>query len=318
MRSSSIRWMILGLIILLFAGCFLWYQHSKMAIATENALVDPNEILSGGPPKDGIPALLKPRFIAPGQARYLKSSDPVVGVTINGQSRAYPIKILNWHEAVNDTLGGEPIVVTFCPLTQSALVFERKIAGKTHTFGISGKLYKSNVLLYDHQTDSLWSQLKEKAITGPMSGATLKQLPSVQISWKNWQRKQAATEVLSDDTGYNRDYSVDPYAGYYRLGSLMFPVGEVRTDLSAKTLVVGIQTQGVSKAYPVELFKTSDKLRRDHIKGREIHFELSQENEVISVKDQQGRLIPHIFSYWFAWQAFHPQTELYSPVAADS
>ena len=191
------------------------------------------------------------------------------------------------------------------------MVYSRHIDGKVYTFGISGKLYKSNVLLYDHQSESLWSQLMEKAIAGPMVGKRLRKLPSARVKWKTWRKKHPDTLVLSDDTGYKRDYSTDPYKGYYQLGSLMFPVGRVRKDFSPKERVLGISVQGGAKAYPLEVITGRPGVIQDSIGDMVISIRVSKDGEITAVLDKNGDALPHIFAYWFAWQAFHPDTAVY-------
>jgi hypothetical protein len=191
------------------------------------------------------------------------------------------------------------------------VVHSRRIDGRELTFGISGRLYKSNVLLYDHQTESLWSQLMSKAISGPLVGQDLQQLPSSRMTWGQWRRLNPETRVLSDDTGYRRNYALDPYEGYYRLAGLMFPVGDVRRDLSPKTRILGIHLGGHAKAYELAELKKRPGLLVDRIESEQITIEVGALGEVLSVKHAAGEPVEHIFAYWFAWQAFHPRTRVY-------
>ena len=170
------------------------------------------EIKDGGPGKDGIPAIMKPKFHSAKEAP-LKPQDRVLGLVLNGEAKAYPINILNWHEIVNDRVGGQNVVVTFCPLCGTGMVFDGTIAGKRSTFGVSGYLYQSDMLLYDHKTESLWSQIKREAVTGPMMGQHLTLLPSIHTTWANWRKQFPETRVLSEDTGHRRDYDRDPLCG---------------------------------------------------------------------------------------------------------
>jgi hypothetical protein len=190
-------------------------------------------------------------------------------------------------------------------------VYSRTVDGQEHTFGVSGRLYKSNVLLYDHQTESLWSQLMDQAIAGPAAGQNLRVLPSSRVKWKTWQRRNPSTKVLSDDTGFYRDYSIDPYEGYYRIGSLMFPVGDVRQDMSAKELVLGIEIDNHAKAYRMDWLRSNPGVHHDKIGNHAIQIEISPEGEVVDVRDKEGHAIPAIYSYWFAWQAFHRETGVF-------
>ena len=191
------------------------------------------------------------------------------------------------------------------------MVYSAKIDGKTYTFGVSGRLYKSNVLIYDHQTESLWSQLKEVAIAGPMAGKKLDTLPATRTTWKRWLEKYPRSEVLSIDTGYARNYEIDPYEGYYRSMGIMFPVGDVRKDLPAKEMVLGIEVNGAAKAYPLAQFKQKEMELEDNIGRHPVRILISKDGQVMDVQDQQRKSIPTVFAYWFAWQAFHPDTAVY-------
>jgi len=190
-------------------------------------------------------------------------------------------------------------------------VYSRNVSGKVYTFGVSGRLYKSNVLIYDHQTESLWSQLMEKAVAGPLSGTVLDKRPSQRIKWATWKRRHPGTSVLSTDTGYQRDYNIDPYSGYVQLGAVMFPVGRVRNDLPAKARILGLQINGQSRAYPLDAYQFEDNKLRDELGGVSIRIETDPSGQVVGVFDEEGQPVIHLFAYWFAWQAFHPDTTVY-------
>ncbi len=191
------------------------------------------------------------------------------------------------------------------------MVYSSRIKAKDYTFGVSGRLYKSNVLIYDHQTESLWSQLKETAIAGPMAGTRLQKIAAQRTSWKKWRSRHPDTLVLSTETGFRRDYDIDPYKGYYRALGTMFPVGEVRTDLPAKAMVLGLEINGAAKAYPLSQLKKNATTLSDEINGTAIKIVLSADGQVTQVLDEQSQPISAVFAYWFAWQAFHPQTSVY-------
>jgi hypothetical protein len=157
--------------------------------------------------------------------------------------------------------------------------------------------------------------LKKKAIAGPLVGKELERVGSSRTSWKKWRRDHPDTMVLSTDTGYERAYSVDPYEGYYRMGGLMFPVGDVRTDLPPKERVLGVELKDTAKAYPLSVLQKKSQVLKDNIGGNMVNIEISREGDVVEIRDAQGNVIPGIFTYWFAWQAFHPDTEVYSPRA---
>ncbi len=179
------------------------------------------EILSGGPPKggigvdQGIPALLNPSFVSPAEAtKWLRDNEPVIFLSLNGENRAYPIQILIWHEIVNDQIGGTPVVVTFCPLCNSAIVFERTVAGQVTTFGTTGKLHYSDLVMYDSTTESWWQQLTGEAIVGDRVGTKLAMLPSQVVSFVDFKTRFPDGQVLSRETGMSRRYGSNPYIGY--------------------------------------------------------------------------------------------------------
>ena len=190
-------------------------------------------------------------------------------------------------------------------------MYSRKIADEVYTFGVSGKLYKSNVLIYDHQTESLWSQLMEKAVTGPLANSDLHKIPSQRMTWEAWKRRHPETTVLSTNTGYKRDYSIDPYTGYYQLGGFMFPVGDVRNDLPAKTRILGIEINGSARAYPLDTIHHADNNMTDTLGGVPIRIEVDASDQIVGVFESEGQSVAHIYAYWFAWQAFHPDTTVY-------
>ena len=202
-------------------------------------VVPPDQIRDGGPAKDAIPAVLEPQFVKADHATFLEPNDKVIGVVFQGRARAYPIKILNWHEVVDDSIAGTPLAVTFCPLVQGAAVYRREAAGKTVVLGVSGKLYQSNLVLYDAGTQSLWSQLEGQALAGPMAGQKLAAIPNTVMTWEAWRKKHPTTDVLSINTGYTRDYGVDPYWGYEHGDQVVSPVTHLDERLSAHEIVLG-------------------------------------------------------------------------------
>ncbi len=193
------------------------------------------------------------------------------------------------------------------------MVYSREIGGRLLTFGVSGRLYKSNVLLYDHQSESLWSQLMKKAIAGPMVDTELAPIPSRQTTWGSWRRRHPDSRVLSTDTGYDRNYKKDPYEGYARVGTIWFPVGDVRKDLSPKTRVLGIEIGEAAKAYPLDKITLYPGILTDRIGETVVRIEISPEGEVLSVENASGEAVSGVFLYWFAWQAFHPETSVFRP-----
>ena len=276
------------------------------------ASIRPEEIQESGIPVDGIPALTNPEFIsAPDADDFLESEDLVIGIVQGRTVRAYPLRILNWHEVVNDSIEGEPVVITYCPWAGSIRVFRAQIQGRPYQFGVSGKHYKNNHLLYDRATKSLWSPMRAEAVSGPMKGTVLEPIPVGVAPWRKWRNQYPTTQVLSMNTGFLRDYYRDPYGHYAGSEKLMFPAGEIRRELSPKARVIGIRIKGVAKAYPWEFLKKKAAPRlKDQIGDQKIMIEYLPELGDVRVRDAAGNLLEPIRAYWFAWQAFYPETEI--------
>lgn len=301
----------LTLAALLVCGCLTAHGARKNGFDLSNATVPASEILSGGPGRDGIPAMDRPKFVLAKHVRFLQPDDEVVSISVDGVTRAYPLRILVWHEIANDTLGGVPVAVTYCPLCGTAMVFGRRIGDRRLTFGVSGLLYQSDVLMYDRQTGSLWSQLKMEAVSGPLVGTGLVWLPSEQLTWGAWKRRNPGGEVLSTDTGLRRDYSRQPYKGYEKRDATMFPVPRHRQELRNKEWVAGIVVNGEAAAYVLNRLK-SHRVVDDVVGGTDVRVEYdAPAHAVRAANTQDGKALPVVKVYWFAWQAFHPDTRLW-------
>ena len=221
------------------------------------ALVPLEEIVPGGPPPDGIPAIDRPAFVSPATAAtWLRPREPVLALRINDDARAYPLQVLIWHEIVNDTVGGVPVMITFCPLCNSGLAFERTVDGATLDFGTSGMLYKSDLVMYDRQTHSLWSQMDGRAIVGDRTGARLLGRTANTIAFEDWRAAHPAGKVLSRDTGYSRNYGVNPYETYDEptLRPFLFQ-GRPDGRRPPKERVVGLRIGETRRAYPWPLLE---------------------------------------------------------------
>lgn len=269
------------------------------------------EIRRGGPPKDGIPAILQPKFVRANEATFLHAQDRILGVNQGGEAKAYPIKILNWHEVVNDTVNGRPVVISYCPLCGTGIGFQRQLKGKTYTFGVSGLLYQSDMLMYDHQTESLWSQLAMESVAGLLTGEGLSHIFLDHTTWEVWRKAHPETKVLSSETGYQRDYQRDPYLGYAGRMDLMFPVNHNNAEYHPKEWIVGVVVKGVAKAYPfAELGKTAGSIM-DQVNGASITIKYDPQSKSALIFDSQKTPIPSVMAYWFAWYAFHPDTLIF-------
>lgn len=332
----------------------------------------PESELKRGASKDGIPAITDPAFAADWSTveETLDPEEQVIGVEVGGEARAYPLAILNWHEIVNDVFEprstasqtesdaefGGPLLVTYCPLCGSGVVADREVAGEVRTFGVSGLLWQSDLVMYDVESGSLWSQLLATAIRGPLTGTELSLRPSTLTTWGEWRRAHPNTEVLlpppESDTirGYqSRDYERNPYVGYDR--SRQVGIGyntEVDGRLHPKTMVIGVTSAGVARAYPLDRV-TEAGVVNDTVGDRAvvvaataagslvaydrrvdgIVLQFEREGDGLVADGSRWALVtgraldgPHEGTtlsrandrsqlFWFAWADFHPDTEIY-------
>ena len=205
------------------------------------ALVDVEEIRSGGPPPDGIPPIDEPRFVRPDTVRSLEDQEPVIAFDLDGDARAYPLEILTWHEIVNDTVASVPVAVTYCPLCNTAVVYDRRLGDRVLDFGTSGSLYQSALVMYDRQTESLWAHFTAQGLVGVLAGERLDTYPASIVSWASWRDAHPDGLVLSRDTGFDRDYGRNPYPGYDDVERQPFLFsGEVDGRLAAMERVVAV------------------------------------------------------------------------------
>lgn len=315
-------------------------------------IVPPELIVNGGPPPDGIPSIDNPKFIQIQKAEeFLEDSDLVVGLNINGDIRAYPLQILVWHEIVNDKVGNTPVAVTYCPLCFTNQVFNRTMNdGQILEFGTSGKLYNSNLVMYDRTTKSLWSQAMAQGIGGTFAGIKLERIPFDVAYWKEWKQLYPDSKVLSTDTGSTRPYGADPYGDYYTNGEILFPVSNSDDRVGLKEIVIGLENKGQYKAFklqeiedkkvinnqvngkPIVLFLLHPFMARVYdpvVNGHTLEFNYNikdkkfvdkQTNSMWNfdgksisgqMKGKQLTRLSFDEGFWFEWVAFHPKTELY-------
>jgi Protein of unknown function (DUF3179) len=204
-------------------------------------LIDPGEIRSGGPPPDGIPTIDRPTFLRASDVTWLRDAEAVLALTIGGQTRGYPVQIMTWHEIVNDTVAGTPVAVTYCPLCNSGVAFDRTVGGRVLSFGTSGRLYADNLVMYDRQTESLWPQLTFTAAVGVLTGTRLTPHVLQTVAWRQFRTAHPRAWVLSRDTGFTRDYGRNPYAGYDDPQQPpLFPLPDADRRERLKERVIGI------------------------------------------------------------------------------
>ena len=311
-------------------------------------LIPLDRIKGGGPPKDGIPSIDNPMFSDVDDSKFMSDSDTVIGLKINGETKAYPIFILVWHEIVNDSVGGVPVSVTYCPLCYTNQVFERVIDGQEVTFGTSGKLYNSNLLMYDRLTESYWSQALGTAVKGELTGYQLDLVPFDVITWGDWKRLYPDTKILTTDTGFLRSYTTDPYGNYYTEPRIMFPVEHSDDRIYPKEIIIGFNVDGISKAYKqndieseilindsvgetplmlISLFSENSRAFERTINGNILDY-VYDDGKILDVQTNSewnydglsisGELkglhlerMPIEPGFWFEWVAFHPETLVY-------
>jgi hypothetical protein len=228
---------------------------NKFDDAFPEPLIEPRDVVSGGPPPDGIPPIDDPQFISVEHAdAWLNDVEPVLVVEIDGDVRAYPIQIMMWHEIVNDTVGGVPLAVTYCPLCNSAVSFERVVRGVETTFGTSGSLYNANLVMYDRATESLWNQLDGRAVIGVLTGDVLNQVPSTTMSWGTLKDSRPDAKVLDRDrTGASRAYGTSPYTGLDDPDGQPFLFnGDIDVRAKAMQRIVAIETEGDAIAWTLD------------------------------------------------------------------
>jgi hypothetical protein len=280
-------------------------------------LVHPDKILRGGPVMDGIPSIDEPLFITVKEAdEWIEDNELVLAMIYKGTKRVYPLQVLVWHEIVNDKIAGDPVLITYCPLCGSGIAFERKIlvngAKQEVEFGTSGKLYNSNLVMYDRETRTYWTQIEGRAIIGELTGQKLIGLSIDTVVWRDWKKEHPDSEVLDKKTGYLRPYGTDPYGNYYEDSFLLFPVDEQDSSVHPKEVIFGIEVNGEYKAY-----KESDlnkvNLIEDFFAGVNLKVEKDSAGTIKITNLDSGEEIVKERDFWFAWYAFHPETVLYFP-----
>ena len=340
-KRQRTNYLIIGVVIalILVSGYFLIStEKSENTIITQiddleikitedgtKYIIDPGEIRSGGPPKGGIgvdkgiPALTDKNinFVSVTEAdKWIQDNELVLVLKYKDIIRVYPLQIMVWHEIVNDNIAGDPIAVTYCPLCGSGIAYEGKIEinGKRieTEFGTSGKLYNSNLVMYDAKTDTYWTQIDGLAIVGELTGQKLVPISIDTVVWRDWKNSENVkdSEILSQDTGMDRDYGRDPYGNYYEDSFLIFPVENSDNRIHPKTVVFGIKVNGNYKAYQEDDLIELNEIE-DEIMGVKIKVERDKSGIVKITNLETGEEIVKERDFWFAWYAFHPNTELW-------
>ncbi|WP_333835204.1 DUF3179 domain-containing protein [Rubrimonas sp.] len=285
----------------------------------DRMLVDPAEIFSGGPPKDGIPAIDDPRFVSVSEAAANHAAvEPVMSLAIDGDARAYPLRILTWHEIVNDTVAGAPVAVTFCPLCNSAVAFERVVDGAETTFGVSGKLRHSDMLMYDRATESWWQQFEGRAVAGVRAGDVLDRLPSRLESFADFAERHPEGRVLVPTDPGLRAYGRNPYVGYDGAPRPFLYRGDY--DGPGRALMRVVSVPGREEAWSFEHLRAAGEVVADDLvirwrPGQASALDaarIAEGRDVGTVTVQRRRSdgtlddVPYDVPFAFAFRAFHP------------
>jgi hypothetical protein len=343
---------LIPIIAAVLAGILLvsWRYFEARTLSPQPAKPDDPFVSTGGPSLGDIPPIDAPKFEKPAAAdQYLKDTGEGIDLAMNGQHRFYPFQILVWHEIVNDTFGGVPIVVAYDPLTATAAAYKRTVNAADATFTTSGKLWNDDVLMQDVASGSLWAAGTGAVIQGPLAGSKLLPIATDVMAWQDWKKAYPASDVLTRDTGAERDYTRDPYQDYRGTAAVWYPVSRVDAREPSKTLVVGIAADGQATAYPADAverqFLIEDSVgslpvlltydpnlsvirafdRR--VNGETLPFALDDVQGIVdksgSAWSYDGRAtrgpkkgtaltqIPLLPSYWFFWAAAYPDTKLY-------
>jgi len=314
-QGNLSRWIIYGMALIVLV---VFLSNHSISFSRDNGFdltdtsIPRDEIYHGGPARDGIPPIDHPRFVSAHDAVFLERSDRILGLVEDGVVRAYPIKILNYHEIVNDTINGKAIVISYCPLCGSGIAFKPELNNADNSFGVSGLLYNSDMLLYDRATESLWSQIIGVAISGKLKGNKLPTLVLTNTSWEHWLQQHPNTEVLSTHTGFSRNYRHHPYGDYDTNRALLFPVANTNARYHPKERVIGLVLGDKSRAWPIsELAKQRKAIINDEFAGQAITIHYDATSQTVVIYDKEHHPIPTVALFWFAWVAFQPDTEVY-------
>lgn len=266
-----------------------------------------DKFMQGCPARDCIPSIDNPRYVAAAEAAHVADDDLVITLAYKGRHFAFPTSILDHHEIVNGTFAGEPLAITWCPLCGSAVGIERTVGDTVTTFGVSGVLYNSDLVLYDRATETLWDQIEAKGVVGPLTDEQLVLVPVSMSKWSRWLAKHPDTQVLSRDTGFDKDYSQDRFAEYRESTRLFMPVSAEDDRVHAKTVVYGFSLDNVDIAITEAVLAKSGSYS-GMVDGEEAVITLHEDGSVSMRRG--GAVLYPIRLFWFAWYTFHPETDL--------
>ena len=288
--------------------------------------VDFRDIISGGPPKDGIPPIDDPKFKPIAEIDNLADTEPVIGLIVNGEKKAYPLQVLMWHEIVNDEIGGVPVAITFCPLCNTTIVFDRRLDGRVLDFGTTGKLRFSDLVMYDRQTETWWQQFLGEAIVGELLGSRLDIIPARVESFANFKERAPDGLVLVPARARSRAYGRNPYTGYDSSSRPFLYRGEMPTEVAPLSRVVVVEVNGTREAWSLDLLKEKRQVEigEDVVINWEPGQNSALDNAVISRGVDIGNVtviretadgpqdVPYSVDFAFAFTAFFPDSTIHN------
>lgn len=266
-----------------------------------------DSIMQACPARDCIPSIDQPVYVPTGEVDYLRDDDLVMTLTHNGITRAYPTRILDRHEIVNDMFGADPVAITYCPLCGSGLAFDRRQNGQVLDFGVSSLLHNSDLIMYDRQTESLWQQITGEAFAGESRGAQLKTLPLSMITWNDWRQQYPEASVLTVDDIHTEKYQKDAYGDYAESEKLYMPVSATDARLHPKRVIYGMEIGDQAIAIDSDWLEKERQWAND-FGGKQLRVALDRNGEITASLD--GRTVTIHRMFWFAWYSFHTNTAL--------
>ena len=266
-----------------------------------------DSLMQACPARDCIPSIDQPEYVATNKVDYLRDDDLVMTLSHNGITRAYPTRILDHHEIVNDMIGSDPVAITYCPLCGSGLAFDRRQGGQVLDFGVSSLLHNSDLVMYDRQTESLWQQITGEAFAGKSRGSELKSLPMSMVTWGDWRQQYPNAEVLTVDEIQSDLYQKDAYGDYAESEKLYMPVSATDARLHPKRVIYGMEIGDRAIAVDSEWLVKEGRFS-DEYEGKSLILTLKQGGEIEALLDGEQITIHRM--YWFAWYSFHTNTAL--------
>ncbi|MCZ6464282.1 MAG: DUF3179 domain-containing protein [Proteobacteria bacterium] len=283
--------------------------RSLNGFTIERHTVPREKILPGGPQRDGIKSVDEPVFVSAEEASWVAPDTPVIGVAIGDQARAYPVHLIEYHQIVNDEIGGTPVAVTYDPLSGTPIAYRRTLDDRVLTFGVSGLIYKANFLLYDRETESLWSQFRGQALSGPLSGRSLTRVPTRQEPMGAWLQRHPKTVVLTRPEPRKIDYRYSPFRAYWVSENVPFPLDDTDARYHPKEVALGIEVGGKARAYLGSILTAAGGRIVDDFEGHRIRVAYDAEASAFLWEAPDDVVVTD--AYWFAWKNFYPGTEIW-------